>query len=335
MSRLDDLPPDQHATLSLLLSQRKSYAEVATMLSISERAVHDRAHAALAVLAPRQARELTADRRDELSDYLLGQQTSVAGRLATRTYLDGSAPARSWAHAISAEIAPLSPAPLPEIPSGAASPTPDVREVPREPQPSRIGTGGLGGVGGGYPRPSSRLGGALLLAAIAAAIIVAVVLIAGTSSGGGSRSGTTAASSTSAGKAPTTSQPSRTSKPTTTAGGPKEDARLILTSPDPTSKATGAVEILSEGSQHAYYLAADHLTPSRGFFYAVWLYNSPSSHEALNKSPAVGSNGKLQGGSLLPANAGQYHQILLTRETTERPGHPGPIVLRGTFSLGH
>ena len=331
MSQLDDLPPDQHATLSLLLSQGKSYAEVAEMLSISERAVHDRAHAALAVLAPRQARELTADRRDEVGDYLLGQQTSVAGRLATRTYLDGSAPGRAWAHAISAEIAPLSTGPLPEIPSGAASPAPDAGEVSDEPRPSPAS---LGGAPGQYARPSSRLGGALLLAAIAGAIIVAVVLITGANSGDGSHAGTATSSTAPTATAPTTSQPSSTAKTSTAGGGPKENARLTLTPADPASKASGVVEILSEGSQHAYYLAAEHLAPSRGFFYAVWLYNSPSSHEALNKSPAVGSNGTLQGGSLLPANAGQYHQILLTRETTERPGHPGPIVLRGAFSLG-
>ncbi len=138
------------------------------------------------------------------------------------------------------------------------------------------------------------------------------------------------ASSASTGNTSTTSTTPTTSK---TTGGPTEDARLALTSPDPTSKASGVVEVLSEGSQHAYYLAAEHLPPSRGFFYAVWLYNSPTSHQALNKSPAVGSNGTLQGGSLLPANAGQYHQILLTRETSERPTRPGPIVLSGPFKL--
>ena len=62
MSRLDELPPDQRAALSLLLRQHKSYAEVAALLGIAERAVHDRAHAALAVLAPAQARELTPER---------------------------------------------------------------------------------------------------------------------------------------------------------------------------------------------------------------------------------------------------------------------------------
>ncbi len=69
MSRLDDLPPDQRATLSLLLGQRKSYAEVGELLGIPDRAVHDRAHAALAVLDPVEARALTAERREDVGEY--------------------------------------------------------------------------------------------------------------------------------------------------------------------------------------------------------------------------------------------------------------------------
>jgi len=61
MSRLDELPPDQRAALSLLLRQRKGYAEVAGLLHIPARAVHDRAHAALAVLA--RARRARSNRR--------------------------------------------------------------------------------------------------------------------------------------------------------------------------------------------------------------------------------------------------------------------------------
>src|SRR5947209_7791711 len=129
MSRLDELPPDQRAALSLLLAQRKSYGEVATLLAIEEGAVHDRAHAALALLAPSQARELEAERREEVGDYLLGQQPSVADRLATRAYLGGSEPAREWAKAISEELAPLTPAPLPEIPAEAAPGAADGRST--------------------------------------------------------------------------------------------------------------------------------------------------------------------------------------------------------------
>jgi hypothetical protein len=138
MSRLDDLPPDQRATLSLLLRRRKSYAEVATMLDIDERAVHDRAHAALAVLAAPQTRELNAEQREEVGDYLLGQRTGVAERLATRTYLEGSPPARAWAHALTVELAPLAAgAPLPEIPSASDSRRLPPQSATRQPEPAR------------------------------------------------------------------------------------------------------------------------------------------------------------------------------------------------------
>ena len=99
MSRMDSLPPDQRAALSLLLSQRKSYAEVAALLQIPAEAVHDRAQAALAVLAPGEARSLTADERAEVGDYLLGQ-SGIADRLKTRTYLSDSEAARTWALAV-------------------------------------------------------------------------------------------------------------------------------------------------------------------------------------------------------------------------------------------
>ena len=51
MPRLDDLPPDLRATLSLLVDRGKSYAQVAPLLGIPESAVRDRAHAALDALA--------------------------------------------------------------------------------------------------------------------------------------------------------------------------------------------------------------------------------------------------------------------------------------------
>jgi hypothetical protein len=341
MSRLDDLPPDQRATLSLLLGQRKSYAEVAALLAIPERAVHDRAQAALAVLAPLQARELTGEQRERIGDYLLGQQTGVAERLATRTSLDSSAPGRAWAHAIAEQIAPLSSIPLAEIPAGAAAssdPADSADATGAESPPSSEGPAGRAAAASRGKQPSSRLAGAFLLAGIVALVVVAVVLITG---GGGSSSHTasTSESASSTGTSSTTPKSSgatgaASTGSTSTGTGPTEVKRLTLTSPEPGSKAVGAVEILSEGSKHAFYLAAEHLPPSTGFFYAVWLYNSPTSHEAVSKSPPVTSSGTLQGGALLPANASDYHTMLLTRETTDRPSHPGPIVLSGPFSLG-
>ncbi len=323
MSRLDDLPPDQNAALSLLLRRRKSYAEVAKLLGIEERAVHDRAHTALAMLAPRQARELTPERREEIGDYLLGQQASVSERIRTRSFLDSSAPGRAWAHALVAELAPLAGASMPEIPTEAPEPgdTLDADSQGRGPGPDRAA--GPSAAHAARTLPSSRVGGALLLAAIVAAVVVAIVLITG---GGGSHNhrapgASAVGSSTGAGSTATTGAKT------------KENRRITLTSPDPASKSIGVAEVLSEGSKYAFYLAAEHLPASKGFFYAVWLYNSPTSHEALSRSPPVGSNGRLQGGALLPNDAGKYHTMLLTRETSQRPTQPGPTVLSGAFGL--
>jgi hypothetical protein len=330
MSRLDELPPDQRAALSLLLSQRKTYAEVAALLAIQERAVHDRTHTALAMLAPRLARGLPAERREEVGDYLLGQQPGVAERLATRAYLDGSDPAREWARAISAELAGLSPRQLPEIPGGATdAAAAEHREAQTEtpappPWPSAANVAAPGGPPGAPPErslgerlPSSRRGGALLLAAIAVAVIVAVVLI--TSGGSGSHPSRSASRSPASAKSTT---------------GPAIAQRLTLTSPTPGSKAVGVMDILAEGSRRAFFIDAENLPESKGFFYALWLYNSPTSHRPLSASPPVGRTHRLQGGALLPSDAASYHTVLLTREQSRTPSEPGPIVLSGPFSLG-
>jgi Sigma-70, region 4 len=312
MNRLDDLPPDQRATLSLILTQGKHYAEVAALLDIGEGAVHDRAHAALAVLAPREARELSAERREEIGDYLLGQRDGLGERMRTRSLLDGSPAAQAWARALAAELAPLSPAGLPEIPDGAG---------PAEQGDARGGPDGGERAGPGRPQlPSSRVGGAILLAVIAA-VVVAVVLL---TTGGGSSHRRQGASATQGGATSTSTTPRAT-----------ETKRLALAPPGGASanKPLGVAAVLQEGSTYAFYLAAERLPPSTGFFYAVWLYNSPTSFEALSKSPAVGSDGRLQGGSLLPADASRFHQMLVTRETSERPSRPGPFVLSGSFGL--
>ncbi len=313
MSRLDELPPDQRAALSLLLRQHKSYAEVAAMLGIPAAAVHDRAHAALAVLAPAQARGLTPEAREEIGDYLLGQQQGVAERLKTRAFLGGSEAGRAWALASAAELAGLTDGELPEIPPASAA-TAQARPETVEQLSSAPDTAAEGEA---HERPSSRVGGALLLAAIAAAAIVVVILVSGGGSGGGSGSSTT------------------TSTTAKTSTGPTANARFTLHSPNPKSRTIGAVEVLSEGAKHAFYIEAQHVPASHGFFYALWLYNSHTSSEPLSRSPPVGKSHRLAGGALLPANAGGFREMLLTRETDPHPTHPGRVVLRGPFTLSN
>jgi hypothetical protein len=188
----------------------------------------------------------------------------------------------------------------------------------------------------GSSLPSSRRGGALLLAALLVIVVVVVILI--TSGGGSNKASSTQSTATNTSAtttSPSTSKTSTTGSTSTTSGKkPTLDKQIALSSPEPNSKTVGLAEVLSEGSKRAFYIAAEHLPPSKGFFYAVWLYNSPTSSVALGKIPPVSSNGQAQGGALLPANAGEFHEILLTRETDEHASKPGPVVLSGAFSLG-
>ncbi|HTA15923.1 MAG TPA: sigma factor-like helix-turn-helix DNA-binding protein [Solirubrobacteraceae bacterium] len=167
--------------------------------------------------------------------------------------------------------------------------------------------------------PSSRTGGALLLGGIVAVIVVVVILI---TSGGGKSSGST-----------TTGTSSTKSTTTASAGKPSLNKTIALTPLEPSLKAAGAAYVLSQGGRHAFYVAARGLPPSSGFFYAVWLYNSPSSSAALGRAPSVGSDGRMEGGGPLPTNASLYHQLIITKETSTHPSHPGQIVLKGTFAL--
>jgi hypothetical protein len=369
MSRLDELPPDQRAALSLLLGQSKSYAEVAALLGIGEQAVHDRAHAALAVLAPAQARGLSPALRAEVGDYLLGQQAGAGERLRTRTFLAGSEAGRAWALAVTTELAPLGKAQLADIPpperspappapppapasaaagaaaagtppppagpavapapagsrtSGAASPGP-APAAAAEPAPSAAGAPAEGAptkaiaeapAPGGPAAPrSSRRGGALLLLGIVVAVLLVVFVIVPLASSGSHHKN----------KSATT--------PSKTATGPTVTARVPLRPTNPASHAVGVVDVLSEGSRRAFFVVAEHLPSTHNFYYALWLYNSPTSFMPLSKSPPIGSSHRLEGGSVLPSNAAQFKEILLTHETASRPKNPGTVVLHGPFKV--
>jgi hypothetical protein len=368
MSTLDELPPDQRAALSLLLAQRKRYADVAQLLHIGERAVHDRAHAALAVLAPAKARELSAEQRELVGDYMLGQQ-DVAERLRTRTLIATTPAARAWALALGDSLAPLAADALPDVPAAeeaaqsglaaaaappspatplraAPSPAASSSEAPSpatpeasaaappaaDTEPAATATApdrdeeltaphssapapedvSAGATGSGLP--ASRIGGAIVLAVLLAAIVVGVVLL----TGGGSSKGHGAATA------------SRTTA--ASASGPSV-SRIAMRPAEAGSHSLGLLQILQEGSKRAFYLVAEKMPTTSGYFYALWLYNSSGSAEPLGKAPAVGANHRLEGGGALPADAGSFHEVLLTRETSVHASHPGPVVLRGKFSL--
>ena len=309
MTPIDALPPDQRAVLSLLLRQDKSYDEVARLLRMDPEAVRDRAVAAVAALGPHDL-DLPDDRRAEIADYLLRQQPA-SERAETRRFLKESPAGRAWARPVASELRLIAGGRLPDVPAEDAE-VEEAFEALQQRSAARE-----------TQRRSSRRGGYVLLAAVAA--IVAAVIVLLVNSGGSSSN-----------KDNGTVNPPATT--TTGASGstntPHIDAQINLAPTDPHSKALAVANVISQGSQRAFALQAQGLAATSGFAYAVWLYNSPTDSLALGFAPAVKADGRMQAVGALPANAAHYTQLILTKETTARPAHPGTIILSGTLNLG-
>lgn len=299
MASLESLNDGQRAVLQLLLRQGKSYDDLAGMLNTDPAGVRARARGAVAAIGA-DASEIGKDRRDEIADYLLGQQTA-SQRAATREYLEGSAAGRSWGHAAAAALAPIG-GTLPDVPA-------EREEVVGA--PDRQFAGRAEGL------RSSVLGTRLLFAG--GGVLIAIVIILATSLGGGDDAG---------------------SKKTTPAAltTPKGDkievvAHASLGPPKGSaSKARGDAAIVHfpETNQYRFGLNATGLPPGRprGAAYGVWLYTSKDKKRFLGfPDMTVGKDGKLQTVSDLSPDTPTYGAVLLTRETADSPKQPGAIVL--------
>jgi Sigma-70, region 4 len=357
MASIESLPPDQRAVLQLVLQRGRSYDDIAQLLSIDRGAVRQRAHAALDALGP--GTRVDADRRAQISDYLLGQQTE-AEAAQTRERMAGSASERAWGRVVASELAPFASGSLPEIPAegaheppatapsaapelgealGAIQPEPAPRETPQAAEPAAAAASGSSTPPAGDNRPVSRRGGAILIAA-AAAVVVIVVVVVLIANGGSSKSNTPSASTpaTTPASTPTgsTASTGSTGSTGTTGSSAKVLAQFNLSSP--TSKKTiGIAQFLQAGSQYGIAVVAENVAPNtKKNAYAVWLYNSPGHAELLGfVNPGVGSTKRLSTAGPLPANASQYHELLVTLETQSKPKAPGTIVLQGQVTLSH
>jgi len=311
MTSVQALDDTQRAVVQLLLKQGKSYHEIAELLGIDADAVRARAHAALDALGPPTA-GLTASRRAEVADYLLGQQ-SDAEREATRDHLAESPAARAWARSVAAELRPLAGGDLPDLP--------DARES--EPDENEDGGEPLREDG---PRRSSRLGGILLLVGVALVAAVVVILLV---SGGGDDSATTSTSAS-------TSTPSQQQQQQQgqTSAQPTPIAQINLHAANG-SGAVGVAQVLATGNQRGLAILGQKLAPSTNTSaYAVWLYSSQTKAKLLGfVDPPVGKSGKFQNVIAVPAGADQYRELVVTREKGN-PRQPGTIVLRGKLTLG-
>ena len=307
MARIDDLPADQRAALQLLLKQGRSYDEIAQLLRIDESAVRERARAALDSIGPQDVEELSLSDQDEIADYLLGQQ-SASRRAATRELLESSAPGRAWARVVAGELRPMAGDNLPEIPAEAAE-VDEAFDALQARTTHRERT-----------QNSSRVGGAILLAGLAVLLLLGILLLTGAFDGDDDSGGNNAST--------------QTTSTTSTTGQPQVEAQINLTPPEGRqSDAAAVAQIARQGDQRAVALVAQGLpAANNNRFYAIWLYTSPSKAKFLGfPNPQPERNGRMETGFALPNDAGEYSDLIVTRETVEQPKQPGTIVLRGAL----
>jgi len=328
MDPLERLNAQQRAVLGLLLARGKSYDEIAAMLKTDAAAIRRRAQGAVAALAPDEA-QVSDDRRNEIADYLLGQQTA-SQRAATREYLEGSAAGRGWARAASGALAGVDGAEkLPDVPAERE----EVAEAfealqKRAARQSEV-------------ERSVKRGNALLSAGLGLLLaIVIIVVVALVSSGGddnktsGDNAAVTTPASTSTSTTPASTSTSAAAAATAVEGTPQIVAEGNLRPPSG-SGSTGsgqvAIVLFSKSKRIRLALTAKGLPPSTagGTAYAVWFFRSKNDTQFLGfPSKVVGSDGRLDAVADIPANARTPRDVLLTVEHHNHPTAPGTVVLR-------
>jgi hypothetical protein len=322
MSDLDALPPDQRASLQLLLKQGQSYDQLADLLGIGADAVRERAHSAVDALGPETS--LSDSERADIADYLLGQEPA-SGREATRGLLESSAEARAWATGVAETLRPAAGSDLPEIPGGEAA---QVAPKEPEPEPEEEPAGyeaapAAASAREGRPReraerPSSRLGGALLLGGLGIIIAVVLILVINGGDDDGKKGSTLS------------------TNPGTQTGQQRPVAQINLFSASGNSKQVGLAQIFEQGNRRALIVAGQGLDPGA---YALWLYNSRSDSTLLGFVPErVGRDGRFATQGELPRDAEKFKRLVVTQEKVTRdtrtpPKQPGEIVLQGDLKL--
>src|SRR3954469_6339082 len=117
MATLDQLPAEQRAIVELVVQRGRSYETLAEVLQVPSERVRELAREALTELSPRPASRGGAERRGQVADYLLRQQSADEER-STRDYLKQSESARAWALSLLDSLDPL-------YANGAAPPVPE------------------------------------------------------------------------------------------------------------------------------------------------------------------------------------------------------------------
>ena len=325
MASIESLSAQQRAVLQLLLRQGKSYDEIAGLLRTDTAAIRRRAQDAVEALVP-DAPEVSADRRREIADYFLGQQTA-SQRAATREYLEGSATGRGWARTAATALAPVAGAEkLPDVPA-------EREEVAEAFDALEARTARQEEV-----QRSSALGGKLISAGLGLALALVIILVVALS--GGDDDGTAGdAASTTTTPAATSTTGTATTGADAANGDPTILAQGTLRPPEGSgSTAEGQVAIVLFAKTRRYRLAltAKGIPPSSssGSAYGVWFYTSKRNAAFLGfPDKVVGADGRLDTVADLSPDTPNYKEVLLTSERTDSPRTPGTVVLRARLVI--
>jgi hypothetical protein len=317
MSRLDALPADQKSVLQLLLRQGKGYDDLSGLLRLDADEVRSRAYDALDTLGP-GAGGLSAERRHEIADWLLGQQDPDEAA-ATRALVEGSTAGRVWAHGVARELEPLAGDRLPELPAEAAA-TETPAEADEADDDAEHAATPFAPAPAAGPRVSRR-GGALLIGGALAAIAIAVVLVIVLSGGDDKKTDSTA---------------TKAANTTSTQAQPKVRAQVNLTPPKgaPVKKAVAIVQFVDVNGQQAINAATQGLPTSKKIVYGLWFYNSKSQTKLIGGFDQTDNKGHLVLQGQLPkgVDIASYKDLVITREKpSTNPTSPGTIYLRGSI----
>jgi hypothetical protein len=370
MSRIEDLPAEERAVLQLALRSDRPFDELAGVLDLDEAEMRRHAHAALAALGPDETAGLEPGQRDEIADWLLGQQ-SAEQRAGTERLLAGSAPGRAWARVVADQLRGLGAQRLPDIPDGERGAGGDGNGAAASAPPPMDGASGSGSAAAPAETTASPVGAGVTAPSAAAAAEAAA--------GAPGPDGTAAPAATrDGGSGPRLDAPrssrlggalllgglaivalaavlyfavlrgdgdggggsgssATTPAASTTAARPQgqveAQANLVPPGNRKSLKALGVVLVQRAQGQDQIVAAVQGLPKPKNGGYGIWLYSGPGKAQWLGFFASQDQQGRLLARGQLKASIADYREILVTREAKGNPSRPGPIFLRGPVQL--
>lgn len=324
MPTFDQLPAEQRAIIELVVQRGRSYDALADALQITPERVRELAHDALVELSPRTAERVEPERRAQIADYVLNQQSGAEVK-ATQSHLKRSEAGRMWTLSLLDSLEHMyEDGTAPEVPAAEAveeRPRRRERERPRERardrerarerekerdrdrdrarreprrREERLTPDAERAVRN--RRIAGLIGGLLILGA---AVTVALVLLIDT-------------------------EVREARSPTTRVVG-----QLLLNPTERNSENQGIAIVAQRGDDRSLIVQARLKPTTRDQAYEVWLYNTDGDAVSLG-AQVTDKDGNYQGAGRLPAPLDRYRFIDVSLERLDRnTKHSGNSVLRG------